>query len=472
MIWQNPWAWFGLATLAIPVLIHLLGRRSARTQRFPSLRFLESSQLTSTRLTRLTDIPLLAVRLGILAAATAALTLPLLRTEGRERDLGRAVVRVIVVDTSVSMLATASNLGGMRVVDAARREAARVAGEARSSVVLQTAAPASALPGAVAWLERQEGRREIVLISDFQTGTIDSVDIAAVRAGIGIQTIAIARDPIADSLELVIQRGDAEVVTRAVLDSMSTVATWTARPAIRTSGGEDLIILAAAAESATADASRRAALSLGALVMPSTDRPIAVVHRGFEGRAGLLRDARALSEPWQAELVARLRADSVLIAAASGADVTTLDADSAFRLADPDTTARASPFITVAQTRTGNPAVLAADASVAGRERLALFVRADAGSVTSAALLAAVARATAPGTPVGELEPGIIPDAALRGFYREASEATSTASADDPGSSDGRWLWALALLLLGVETWMRRGGREVKAAEIARERAA
>ena len=27
MIWQNPWAWLGIGALALPILIHLLGRR-------------------------------------------------------------------------------------------------------------------------------------------------------------------------------------------------------------------------------------------------------------------------------------------------------------------------------------------------------------------------------------------------------------------------------------------------------------
>ena len=37
MIWNNPWALVGLATLAVPVLVHLLGRRQPTPlQRLPA----------------------------------------------------------------------------------------------------------------------------------------------------------------------------------------------------------------------------------------------------------------------------------------------------------------------------------------------------------------------------------------------------------------------------------------------------
>src|SRR5687768_7886986 len=103
MIWQNPWAWVGLLVLGVPVLIHLLGRRSARVQPFPTLRFLQTSSLLAIRRTRLSDRVLLAVRIGILAAAVAALAQPRLLTASRERNLGRALARAIVLDTSASM---------------------------------------------------------------------------------------------------------------------------------------------------------------------------------------------------------------------------------------------------------------------------------------------------------------------------------------------------------------------------------
>src|SRR5262245_39222827 len=98
MIWRNPWAWLGLTTLALPVLIHLLGRGHARVQPFPSLRFLERSKLLPTRRTRLHDVALLAVRVGILAAAVAALAQPFLRTGNRGATSTTVLARAILID--------------------------------------------------------------------------------------------------------------------------------------------------------------------------------------------------------------------------------------------------------------------------------------------------------------------------------------------------------------------------------------
>ncbi|HKS06120.1 MAG TPA: BatA domain-containing protein [Gemmatimonadaceae bacterium] len=86
MIWQNPIAWFGLGGLAIPIVIHLLNRRSARVQRFPTLRFFAMSPVIAPRRRQLSELLLLAVRLLILLAAVAALALrraPVLADEGR-----------------------------------------------------------------------------------------------------------------------------------------------------------------------------------------------------------------------------------------------------------------------------------------------------------------------------------------------------------------------------------------------------
>ena len=196
MIWQNPWAWLGLLALAVPVLIHLLGRRSARIRKFPTLRFVGASQLMATRWTRPSDLALLAVRLGIIAAAVAAVARPLLLTDGRQLDRGRALARAIIVDTSESMRRAARpGTTAERAIDRARAESQRLANETSTSVILQTAAPAGALPGAVGWLGTQRGRREVVVISDFQTGSIDQVDLAAVTGDIGVGLMRIDVEP-------------------------------------------------------------------------------------------------------------------------------------------------------------------------------------------------------------------------------------------------------------------------------------
>src|SRR5688572_8642778 len=102
MIWQNGWAFAGLAALAIPILIHLLSRRNARVERFPTLRFLPVSRSAPVRRTRITDPLLMVVRALIVAAAVAALAQPLWPTADRTASAARRVIRAIVIDTSAS----------------------------------------------------------------------------------------------------------------------------------------------------------------------------------------------------------------------------------------------------------------------------------------------------------------------------------------------------------------------------------
>ena len=462
MIWQNPWAWLGLLALAVPVLIHLLGRRSARIRKFPTLRFISASQLMATRWTRPSDLALLAVRLGIIAASVAALADPLLLTAGRERGRGRSVARAIIVDTSESMMrASRPRRGGDRAMDRARAESERLASDASTSVILQTAAPAGALPGAVGWLGTQRGRREVVVISDFQTGTIDLADLAVIPGDIGVGLMRIDVEP-RGALEVAMRQGSADIIARVTADSVRTDVEWTLRGQVAASDGDAVVILAGAGERARADAARDAALTVSAAV-PAVGRPIAIVYRQYEQRDRLVRDAKPLSLAWEGDIVARLRGDSMLLTAASTADVA---ADSGI-----DQTVSGSQFVVVARTAAGRPVALAAHGSVDGVDRLLLFSRADAGSLASAALIAATMRASTVEPVVGELEPATIPPQTLEAWRRPAASGRASMSTRDD-ASDGRWFWMLALVLLGIETWMRRARREARAPEMAHERAA
>src|ERR1700749_1932101 len=100
MIWLNPWAWAGVIGVALPILIHLLGRGHAQVLKFPTLRFLDASRLLPTKRTRIHDPLLLAVRVAILLFAAAALAQPLVLTNGRKASLDRGLARAIIVDTS------------------------------------------------------------------------------------------------------------------------------------------------------------------------------------------------------------------------------------------------------------------------------------------------------------------------------------------------------------------------------------
>src|SRR5262245_57723722 len=200
MIWLTPWAWLGVAGVALPVLIHLLGRGHARLYRFPSLRFLEASRLLPTRRTRIQDPLLLALRCAVILLATAALAQPVLLTAHRRQALDRGLARAIVVDTSASMRRTMPT--GAVALDSARLVVRRLATGAQASIVVESSDPRHALSGAVAWLARQGRRGELVVLSDFQRGQLDSTDIGSIPASAGV---SLYRLPVVDSGRIEVQ---------------------------------------------------------------------------------------------------------------------------------------------------------------------------------------------------------------------------------------------------------------------------
>ena len=472
MIWQNPWAFLGLLTLAVPVIIHLLGRRNARVTKFPTLRFVGASRSMATRWTRLSDIGLLLVRMGIIAAAVVALAEPLLLTDERTATRNRAIARAIIVDTSASMNRMAASgavgssrgrTGGGAAVETgrevARREAAALAGDAATSVIVQTSSPSQAVRGAVAWLETRQGRREVVVISDFQTGAVDEADFRGIPPAIGIGAVRVDVTPSSDPIELVSRQASAEIVTRLAPDSAGVDVEWAVRP--EAMGGSDaadvgITILAGGAERSRADAAWTAAMSVSAAVA-GPRYPIAIVLPGYEGRAALIRDAQAMSEPWMGDVLARLGRDSILVAAARDAEVSDIDEEPS--------------FVPVARTAAGKPVALAARGSVNGSASMLLFARVDAGSVPSAALIAAAIRASSFAAPVAELEPTTLSEQVVASWRRDAAMGPELATADSD-LSDARWFWMLALILIGIESRMRRARREERVPEVARDRAA
>jgi hypothetical protein len=217
-------------------------------------------------------------------------------------------------------------------------------------------------------------------------------------------------------------------------------------------------LLAGVDERSRAQAAQQAALSVANAAAAAAQHPVAIVYPGAANRAQLLRNAQPLTEPWLGELVVRLRSDSALAAAASSAEVIS------------DTAANA---LVLARNARGAPAVLAAGGPVAGKPGLLLFALVDAGSLTSAALIAATANAQNSAAPVAELEPAFLPTELLQQWQRPAGPSVTVR--DPTGASDGRWLWLLVLVLLGVETWLRRTRRPALTAaaqELPREHAA
>jgi hypothetical protein len=439
MIWLNAWAWIGLAAVAVPVLVHLLARRQARPLPFPTLRFLGAPRTVLARRDRLSDIALLVVRIGIVTAAVAALAQPHVLTPERRETLDATLARAIIVDASPSM-ARSSTAGGT-ALEVARREAQRLAAETPAISVRESTSIAREIEGQRAWLNTQSGRRELVVISDFQTGAISAADLVALPTSVGIRLVPVAVAPDSRPLELTSTFGDIEATARMTIAPSDTTVEWTTRQRATAATGSGPTLLTGDAERPRAEAALEAARAAGAPSL-GADHPVAIVFPGLTERALLIKEAAPLTDPWMFEAVARLRSDATLQYAAR----TTMAGS--VRGAFP-------PLTTVVNDRNGEPLIAAASGRADGRNRLLLMSSADAGSLASAALIAGVQRAlSTPATPE-ELDPTTVPSETLRGWERAPGSIEVQSRSDDRRQSDGRWFWMAALALLGLETWMR-----------------
>ena len=180
--WLQPAAWWGLAAVAVPILIHLLVRRESRRLLFPSLRFLRTTAVASWRRQFISDWPLLIIRSLILAAAVAALASPVFISDARRHEWGHRVARAIVVVRPADRSEPAAQAATDDVI---RREQESSAFSATFDARGQVA---DAVRDAVAWLQQQPpAQREVVIVGDLRRGAITSGDLALVPAPVGIR---------------------------------------------------------------------------------------------------------------------------------------------------------------------------------------------------------------------------------------------------------------------------------------------
>ncbi len=486
MTWLVPWALFGVLAVALPILIHLLGRGRVRAQPFPTLRFIERSRLLPTRRTRLHDLLLLLVRVAIIASAALALAQPYRHTAARRDAFEQTLARVIILDTSESVRRV---LGS----DSARALAARLANEANVSVQLASIDIAAAIPGALAWLAQQSQRRELLIVSDFQTGAIDALTIQRIPAEVGLRLLRVGAGANASAdgrgvgapIETRAHFGTNVVAARVSTGSVSPdTATsrppaaqgveWTVEPDASHAQSRDgrappVRILAGASEQIRTTAAEFAANTVSeAAAVADSSHSIVIVTPGYEQRASLLTSARAPASAWVLDAIARLNADVTL------RDAATTESP----LGTPDT----AEGMVVARAASGRAVVTAFDATIDGRATLMLVCDADAGSLMMATLVVAARNAIALHRMLGEAAPEQLADSVLRAWQRvpaaqlrptavamnSANGSVAGASDATGDSSDARWLWVFALALLALETWLRRRGR-AEAAEVARQ---
>jgi hypothetical protein len=388
-----PGALAGLVLALGPLLIHLLQRRQARRLVVPTVRFVPPVSHSSLRLRRPDDVLLLVLRTAAIAAAVVALAGPIILTQARNAAWNDRIVRAVVVDTSASTVPVqddarvSSALAGASV--SRRFDAERLSdGLARAGRWLDGAPP---------------GRREVVVVSDLQAGSLNAAALTALPGGTGIRFERLRMSPQAAAVEGSVEYYNGVPHHREVtLDGWTTALTL----ARGVASGPRLMIEGTSAEQA------------------------ARLER-------IVRDAGAATSHPEARVIVRFgepdEGASVAAGAASGALLRLLQNE---QLAGVEFSAR-----TDGQT-------------------LLVTTSADPSSFEAASLVHAAVGSWRDPAAFVEAERERIPDETLQGWTREAAPA-------DPSAwryvdqTDARWFWALAVLCLGVEWVIRRRGPAV-----------
>jgi hypothetical protein len=105
ILFNNPALWIGAFALGIPVLIHLLTRRTPRDMVFPTLKFIRMAKANQSNLHRLRHILLLLLRTALFLFILLAFLKPII-TESSDlisQDPDAAKSAIILVDSSASM---------------------------------------------------------------------------------------------------------------------------------------------------------------------------------------------------------------------------------------------------------------------------------------------------------------------------------------------------------------------------------
>ena len=120
----NSFALAALATIAIPLLIHLFTRQKTKIIYFSSLKFLKELQRQKIRRLKIRQFLLLALRMLLLLFLVLAFARPTFRTSNASAvSSGSPVTAVVILDNSLSM---AREYRGQRLLEQAKKRAAEV----------------------------------------------------------------------------------------------------------------------------------------------------------------------------------------------------------------------------------------------------------------------------------------------------------------------------------------------------------
>jgi len=226
VVFTNPALWIGALALTVPLIVHLLTRRSSRVLIFPTIRFIRKVQASQSAIYKCRHLLLLLVRTVFVALLLLAFLKPVIENNtlraGDDREARHAVI--IVLDASASMGHAG---GGFGLFSRAKLAAERILDELRDSdlanLIVASASPSAsfleptanrfhlkgdvqiagltqeradldaALAEAVRQLSKAPGyRKEIHLISDFQRSNWAPVDFAKVPKDVKVVFVSVA----------------------------------------------------------------------------------------------------------------------------------------------------------------------------------------------------------------------------------------------------------------------------------------
>jgi hypothetical protein len=266
LIWLAPVAWVGLITLALPIAIHLLTKQETPLLRFPTLRFIRPTRLAALRRRRLQDLVLLAVRLAVLVAATAALATPVFVAAARQEQWRSRLARAVVIAPS------ASDRGDDRTVVRSEQSGSFV-----SAVFRPSARAADGIRDAAMWLDRQPpASREIVIVGTLREGSLSAADIALAPRAAGIRFVPLDVPAAPREVDFRLLRSSATLRARTTLLEQSTRIAIASDP----DATRPIAVLASPDDQAFASAALDAALARGVRLPLTAVRSVRVVFAG------------------------------------------------------------------------------------------------------------------------------------------------------------------------------------------------
>jgi len=269
-----------------------------------------------------------------------------------------------------------------------------------TSAVFSSPSVADGLRSALIWLERQPpAAQEVVIIGDLREGTLHDADLAVLPPHVGVRFLpeSASRSDIATTLRAVADGGDGATSWLDVRVQATDQGTTVRYSRAADTPMPPILVRASPVDQAYADALLRAVLSEGVMLGRHADRTVTIAFAGA-GDAGPLV---VPSTPWGREVLERLPDVRGGEVRGSLVVVTPL----------PVTDPRAAPLVA----------------------RIARLV--FAGSMNA-------------------FEPRRMSAESLAAWSRPSRPAPDIASPADEG--DRRWLWVVALVLLGVEQVLRR----------------